>query len=147
MSASLSLVLPAVPEEVPHARAAIGSLCEQLGIDGALTQDIRLAVTEACANCALHSYSADAPNPTFELQALVVEDSLVMVVRDYGGGLLRGRMRAGLGVGLRLIEQLAEDAEVAAPRDGGLRVTMRFALRAARPALPRGLRRSPPLWC
>ena len=55
---------------------------------------------------------------------------------------LRGRMRAGLGFGLRLIEHLSADAEVAAPRGGGLRVTMRFPLRAAAPGADssRGLR-------
>jgi anti-sigma regulatory factor (Ser/Thr protein kinase) len=52
-----------------------------------------------------------------------------VVVRDFGGGLLRGPMRArGLGLGLELIDSLADSAQVSSRPGGGVRVTMRFAM-------------------
>jgi anti-sigma regulatory factor (Ser/Thr protein kinase) len=136
----LSLVLPAVPEAVPRARAGIARLCEQLDLERSLVEDIGLAVTEACANCALHSRVADAVNPTFVLHARVEDGTLIVVVRDFGRGLGHGsRSAGGLGLGLLLIERLADTTRISAPAGGGVRVAMRFALRCGRPALLRSV--------
>jgi serine/threonine-protein kinase RsbW len=127
---TLRLAFPSVPGGVPSARSAITELCEQLEIDGERADDIRLAVTEACANCVLHGHSPAARRSTFTLEARVDDRSLVVVVRDFGDGLLRGPMRArGLGLGLELIDSLAESAQVSSRPGGGVRVTMRFAMR------------------
>jgi anti-sigma regulatory factor (Ser/Thr protein kinase) len=114
---------------VPSARSAIGAFCERLGIERQRADDIRLAVTEACTNCVLHSHTPSARRPTFTLDARVVDCWLVVIVRDFGGGLLRGPMRSrGLGFGLDLIDKLADSAQVSSRPGGGVRVTMRFAL-------------------
>jgi serine/threonine-protein kinase RsbW len=127
--ARLSLVLPAVPAGVPRARGAISHLCDQLGIGGELASDIRLAVTEACTNCVLHSHGGYAQDPTFVLHARVVLDTLIVVVRDFGRGLGRGPSHAsGLGGGLRLISRVADTSRISSPAGGGVRVAMRFAL-------------------
>jgi serine/threonine-protein kinase RsbW len=136
--ASLSLVLPAAPAGVPHARVGIARLCEQLGIEGEFAYDIRLAVTEACTNCVLHSHGAYPRDPTFVLHARVAQDTLIVVVRDYGRGLgHRPSHASGLGVGLRLIALVADTAHVSSPLGGGVRVVMRFALPVRRLALRR----------
>jgi anti-sigma regulatory factor (Ser/Thr protein kinase) len=141
--AYLSLVLPAVPEAVPRARAGIARLCEQLGLERSLAEDVALAVTEACTNCVLHSHVAHALNPTFVLHARVEDGALLVVVRDFGTGLAHGPPTAvppdsvGLGLGLRLIDRLADTARVSTPPGGGVRVAMRFAPRAGRRALVR----------
>jgi anti-sigma regulatory factor (Ser/Thr protein kinase) len=123
----LSLVLPAAPEGVPAARAAVTDLCERLGLAAGQTSDIRLAVTEACTNCVLHSHGDDAGEATFVLTAHVDGDELVIVVRDFGGGLLRAPVGSGgLGLGMRLIEQLSETSQISSRPGGGTRVSMRF---------------------
>jgi anti-sigma regulatory factor (Ser/Thr protein kinase) len=131
----LSLVLPAAPEGVPRARAAVTDLCERLGLDAGQAADIRLAVTEACTNCVLHSggNGDGVGDATFVLDAHVEQGDLVIVVRDFGGGLLRAPAgSAGLGLGMRLIEQLAESSEVSSRPGGGTRVAMRFNVAAER---------------
>jgi anti-sigma regulatory factor (Ser/Thr protein kinase) len=138
VSACLSLVLPAAPAGVPSARAEITRLCGELGIDGQLADDIRLAVNEACTNCVLHSHGGYAVHPTFVLHARVARDTLNVVVRDFGRGLGYGRSHAGgLGYGLQLIGQLADTARVTSPPGGGVRVAMRFEMRSRQPALLR----------
>ena len=125
----LSLVLPAAPEGVPQARAAVTALCERLGLDCDRVDDIRLAVTEACTNCVLHSQGDGAEDATFVLDAHVDEGALEIVVRDFGGGLLRAPAgSAGLGLGMHLIERLSESSQVSSRPGGGTRVSMRFAV-------------------
>jgi serine/threonine-protein kinase RsbW len=140
-----SLVLPAVPGGVPRARQAVTDLCERLGLERALADDVRLAVTEACTNCVLHSHVVgEAPHPTFVLDAHLDDDELVVVVRDFGAGLARATAsRAGLGLGMKLIAQVCESSEVSSQPEGGTRVAMRFDIppeKARVPAVVNSLR-------
>ena len=123
----LSLVFPAAPEGVPRARAAVTDLCERLGLDCERVDDIRLAVTEACTNCVLHSQGDGDADATFVLDAHIDQGALEIVVRDFGGGLLRAPAGSGgLGLGMHLIEQLSESSQVSSRPGGGTRVSMRF---------------------
>jgi serine/threonine-protein kinase RsbW len=125
----LSLVLPAIPGGVPQARAAITDLCDRLGLDSEQADDIRLAVTEACTNCVLHSQGDEPGDATFVLDAHVARDELVIVVRDFGGGLAHAPVGSGgLGLGMKLIEQLSESSRVSSRAGGGTRVSMRFSV-------------------
>jgi anti-sigma regulatory factor (Ser/Thr protein kinase) len=126
----LRLDLSATAEEVPFARAAITRLCEHLEIDDALTERIRLAVTEACTNCVLHAYDERVEPATYVLDARVDEHALRVVVCDRGLGIHNGRPSEhdNPGLGLGLIEQLADSSDVSARPGGGTRVVMRFAL-------------------
>jgi serine/threonine-protein kinase RsbW len=129
MTARLMIELQAVPERVPSARGAITRLCEDLEIEADLAGQIRLAVTEACTNCVLHAYKSGAES-TFALEARVVDDDLLVVVRDAGAGITAVRSaRAGLGLGLRLMRQAASSMDVVSRPGGGTSVAMRFALR------------------
>ena len=136
MPARLRIELQAVPEKVPSARGAITRLCEHLELEDELTGQIRLAVTEACTNCVLHAYDGEpgpVPAPTFALEARVDGDALVVVVRDAGGGIPAVRSaRAGLGLGMRLIEKAASSVDITSRPGRGTRVAMRFALHPAR---------------
>jgi stage II sporulation protein AB (anti-sigma F factor) len=126
----LRLQLAAIPEEVPFARAAVDRLCERLEIQGELAERIRLAVTEACANCVLHAYGGDADTSTYVLDARLDKHALLVVVRDFGVGVLDAppSEHPGLGFGLRLIEQAADHLTISSPPAGGTRVQMRFTL-------------------
>jgi serine/threonine-protein kinase RsbW len=135
----LSLVFPAAPEGVPRARAAVTDLCERLGLDCERVDDIRLAVTEACTNCVLHSQGDGAGNATFVLDAHVDQGALEIVVRDFGGGLLRAPVGSGgLGLGMHLIERLSESSQVSSRPGGGTRVSMRFKVERESAEAPAG---------
>ena len=119
--------MPAVPENVATARRAITGLCDHLEIRGETADDIRLAVTEACAACIEHSRGAEG-DARFAIDANVEGESLLVVVRDFAGGLVRGPIRGGgRGLGMGLVKHLADRTDVASLATGGLRVTMRFA--------------------
>ena len=127
MLPTLNLLMPAVPENVATARRAITGFCDHLEIHGEAADDIRLAVTEACAACIEHSRGAEG-DARFALDANVEGESLLVVVRDFAGGLVRGPIRGGnRGLGMGLVKRLAERTDVASLATGGLRVTMRFA--------------------
>jgi anti-sigma regulatory factor (Ser/Thr protein kinase) len=130
VSSHLSLEVPAAAAAVPGARVAVTELCERLGLGGELTERIRLAATEACTNCVLHAYDGEGPRATFALDVHVDEDALLLVVRDFGHGLLGarpGRLDT-LHLGMRLIEELADSSTVSSSPGHGTRVAMRFAL-------------------
>jgi anti-sigma regulatory factor (Ser/Thr protein kinase) len=128
--APLRVRLRATPADVPLARASIARMCEHLGLGSALTYDIRLAVTEACSNCAIHAYDDTAAAPTYRLDARVEKGQLRIVVSDrgIGVGISRGEREDGLGYGLRVIRQLAASSGVCRRPGGGTRVMMRFLL-------------------
>jgi stage II sporulation protein AB (anti-sigma F factor) len=126
----LRLRLSANPKDVPFARAAITRLCEHLEIDEEHTLRIRLAVTEACSNCALHAYAEPAATDTYVLDARVDQHTLRVTVCDTGIGVhnAQANTHRSLGYGLYLIHELADSAEVSSRAGGGTRVTMRFAI-------------------
>lgn len=131
----LRLRLSASPDEVPFARAAITRLCEHFQIADAQTENIRLAVTEACSNCVQHAYDTMSEG-TYVLDARVDNDALHVTVCDSGVGVhnaqaaVRPGFESGLGSGLYLIRTLADSAEISTRPSGGTRVVMRFALGA-----------------
>jgi anti-sigma regulatory factor (Ser/Thr protein kinase) len=127
---SLKLLLPAIPENLATARRAIAGLCDELEIRGEPAEDIRLAVSEACAACVEHSRSCER-DARLAVDANVDEDSLLVVVRDFAGGLVRGPLRGGnRGLGMTLVKHLAERTEVSSLASGGLRIAMRFPAHA-----------------
>ena len=104
--------MPAVPENVATARRAITGLCDHLEIHGETADDIRLAVTEACAACIAHSRAAEG-DARFALDANVEGESLLVVVRDFAGGIVRGPIRGGgRGLGMGLVKHLADRTDV-----------------------------------
>jgi anti-sigma regulatory factor (Ser/Thr protein kinase) len=131
--AQLRLRLSASAEEVAFARAAITRLCEHLAIDDEQTERIRLAVTEACSNCARHAYAEPADTDTYVLDARVDQQALRVTVSDSGVGMHKARVDTcpGRGYGLHLIQGLADSAEISSRPSGGTRVVMRFAMRSA----------------
>jgi anti-sigma regulatory factor (Ser/Thr protein kinase) len=131
MGPNLTLELEAIPERVPGARRAVTNLCEALGVTDDLRERVRLATTEACANCVRHAYEEHVANAVFELDAHIEENALVVTVRDGGSGYFAGRAPpaddGGLGIGL--IDRVADRADIWSRPGQGTRITMRFVLR------------------
>jgi two-component sensor histidine kinase len=93
---------------VPRLRAAVTAFTRRHCDHSEETrQAVALVVTEACANAVRHAYP-DAPGD-LTLRAWVQDDELMLLVADTGVGLsLNGETRrAGLGLGLPLMRELA----------------------------------------
>jgi anti-sigma regulatory factor (Ser/Thr protein kinase) len=125
---SYSETFPAVASSVPNARAAITEFAREAGAKGERLQAIRLAASEAVTNAVVHAY-AGGPG-SVQVTASYVPGEVWVLVADAGGGLHTRAGRSGLGLGLVLIAQLADDFEVASRGTGGTELRMRFSLRS-----------------
>jgi anti-sigma regulatory factor (Ser/Thr protein kinase) len=94
--------------------------------DRAVLSDIALAVTEAATNVVLHAYRDRTEPGTVTIEVERDIDHVCIYVRDEGSGLAPRVDSPGLGLGLGLIAQVADSADVRAPENGGTEVVMRF---------------------
>jgi serine/threonine-protein kinase RsbW len=77
-------------------RRLLDGFLEQHGVDGSLGHDIRLAVSEACANVVLHAYR-DGSGGQMEVCLEGSDRGIVAVVRDDGVGMRPRNDSPGLG--------------------------------------------------
>jgi serine/threonine-protein kinase RsbW len=131
MSACLELELPAAADGLSGARREITELCSELGLRGDLVERVRIAVNEACANCVRHAFRDAAAGCTYMLESRIEDDALLVVVHDCGIGIGLPGAAAGLGLGFRIIEELADGTDVSSRLGFVTRVAMRFAARPA----------------
>jgi serine/threonine-protein kinase RsbW len=143
---NVRLTLPGRAENVLVVRQALTGLAGFLVLDAIETNDVNTAATEACNNVVMHAYMG--AEGTLEVDAYVLENELWVVVRDHGVGLEahrrasaarcelgeRAEMSAMGGMGLAVIDALAERVEFVEADAGGMEVRMCFAL-ARRAAL------------
>lgn len=122
----LELSLPAHPENLAVIRHVLGGVGEALTLRPDVLSDIRLAVSEACANAVVHAYIPNGPG-LLDLELSSRPPRLEIVVRDHGRGMLPRPDSPGLGVGLPLMARLSESMEVSNRADGGTEVRMIFA--------------------
>jgi serine/threonine-protein kinase RsbW len=109
-----------------QARRAVVDWAQSHVEDRAVLSDIALAITEATTNVVLHAYRDQDEPGLVTIQAEEYEDHVCFYVRDEGSGLAPRVDSPGLGLGLGLIAQVADSADVRAPEDGGTEVVMRF---------------------
>lgn len=128
----LELTLPACPENVGVVRHILGGVAEAMALDDELLDDIRLAVSEACANVVIHAY-AGQPAGLMDVEVHAFSGDLQVSVRDHGAGMAPRTNSPGLGVGLPLMASLASSMELLSPPGGGTEVRMRFPLPAPPP--------------
>jgi anti-sigma regulatory factor (Ser/Thr protein kinase) len=128
-SPDLELSLPARPENVAVVRHVLGGIGDALALDHEVLADIKLAVSEACANVVVHAYATTGPG-FMDLEVTTQDAHLAVIVRDHGRGMTPRADSPGLGVGLPLIASLAETLELTNTTDGGTEVRMTFATSA-----------------
>jgi serine/threonine-protein kinase RsbW len=122
------LTLPARPENVAVVRHVLGAFAQALELPPRLVEDMRLAITEACANVVRHAYRRDEPG-ALEVTIRPGGDGLQLVVTDRGRGIEPSPDGGGAGLGLPMIAALADSLEIHHARSGGSRVAMSFRCR------------------
>jgi serine/threonine-protein kinase RsbW len=126
-SAVLAITLPAVAENVMLVRQALDGAVRSLGGNERTSDDVKLAVTEACSNIVKYAYG-DSVGPM--LVELGIDGSTLMLVANDSGF---WRERASdvnveeSGMGIPLMEAVSASFELVTG-DGGTRVTMSFPL-------------------
>lgn len=118
------LAVPARPEHLALVRRLVDGVCESLGAPDDVADDIRLAVTEACTNVVRHAYTEG--DGTIDVSVHPAPRALEIVVADAGCGVGPSHDTAGPGLGLPLIEALADRVEIGPAEGGGSRLTMCF---------------------
>lgn len=123
------LVLPAVAERLRDVREVVRTVAATAGAPPDRIEDMVLAVAEACANVVAHAYAEDGG----DMHVLIDrrQDDLVMVVSDSGKPIV-DRKSEGAGVGLKLINELADSVAIEGPGDAGTVIVMTFRLHAER---------------
>jgi anti-sigma regulatory factor (Ser/Thr protein kinase) len=104
----------------------LGCVAHVLGMPEDVTQDVRLAVTEACTNVVRHAY--EEGEGAIEVIARPRGGSLEIVIADEGRGMGPSPDTDGPGLGLPLISALAETVELRRGSSGGSRVAMSFPM-------------------
>ncbi len=128
MTPDMELVLAARAENIAIVRHVLGGLGEAYDVPEEKLSDIRLAVTEACANVVVHAYPDDREGQ-MEVVATMADDTLTVLVRDWGCGIRPRSDSPGLGLGLSLIAALAESVQLGHREQERTEVQMTFALR------------------
>jgi serine/threonine-protein kinase RsbW len=119
------LELESVAGSVALVRSVIRTVARAADLDRDLVDDLRTAVSEACNNVVLHAYPTESGPLIFSLA--IHADSVEAVVRDRGCGITPGSIRnRGLGMGVAVINTLADRAEFESERGSGTEVRMLF---------------------
>jgi anti-sigma regulatory factor (Ser/Thr protein kinase) len=113
----------AEPSVVGDVRAAVVDFAQGLGFED--TGQIALAVSEALTNVVIHAYR-DREMGDVRIVACDEPDRLVVVVRDYGAGMLPRADSPGLGLGLPLISSMTDALQIEAADGTGTLLRMHF---------------------
>jgi len=117
------------PEELAPLRTAVWRYAQEHGASQEVANAVRLGVGEALTNVVMHAYIG-METGTMTVEAWLDEDEhLTVRVLDEGRGLVPRTDSPGLGLGLGVMAQMADDFGVA-NREGrpGTTVRMRFSL-------------------
>jgi serine/threonine-protein kinase RsbW len=120
VDSDIRLTLPARPENVAVVRHAV-------------TDDMRLAVTEACTNVVRHAYHEG--EGTIAVVVRPRGDALEVIVADEGAGIGPSPDTGGPGLGLPLIAALADSLEIEQTPRRGSRLIMSFVRHRTTPAM------------
>lgn len=123
---SLALCLPRDAISVPVIRHLVRNALDEVGVMGSISDDIEIALTEACANVLRHAGPGDAYN----VSVTIGPECCELRVVDIGHGfdhatvskhLVDDDLSAERGRGLGLMKALVDEIElVSAPEEGTL---------------------------
>jgi anti-sigma regulatory factor (Ser/Thr protein kinase) len=123
----LDVDLPAVPESASRARRAVLDALNGIAVD---RDAIGVVVSEAVTNAVVHAYR-DCNRPgTVHVCAALHDEGVEIAVSDDGLGLRPRPDSPGVGLGMPLIADLADNVTIES-RGRGTRVAARFLLMGA----------------
>ena len=122
----VTLELSSIPENLTLVRGMLSGVAELLAMDAELVDDLKTAVSEAANNVVMHAYP-DQPG-LFKVKLYVTRDGIEVLVIDEGIGMptetpVDDRLQ---GVGVPVMQALAEQAEFRTGATGGTEVRMLF---------------------
>jgi serine/threonine-protein kinase RsbW len=126
-SRAVRLTIPAKPEYITLGRLALTGLSQLQPLSDEVLGDLKLALTEACTNSVRHAY--DGGEGIVEILYELHSDRLVIEVTDSGEGFdaaepgreASDELSEG-GLGIMIIEALADELEIGERRGGGSRL-------------------------
>jgi anti-sigma regulatory factor (Ser/Thr protein kinase) len=121
---------PGVGASLSRLRREVHALAADAGA-GQRSAFIAQAASEAAANAIVHGYGGGDESAEIEVEVGPNGEGVLLTVADRGQGFRPRRASPGLGVGLAVMAQLADDFELRDREGGGMEVWMRF-----RPPLP-----------
>jgi serine/threonine-protein kinase RsbW len=125
--ASASWTLPATAGSVAEARRSVADFARDNGIPESCIADVLIAVSEAVTNAVVHAFSGLVDRGTVMVAATVHIEWIEVRVTDDGSGMAPRDDSPGLGLGLPLIRQLADELDHRRPQNGvGTELWMRF---------------------
>jgi serine/threonine-protein kinase RsbW len=126
---AVRLTIPAKPEYITLVRLALTGLAGMRPLPDETLGDLKLAVTEAASNSVRHAY--DNGDGVVEVLYQLDDDRLIVEVADNGQGFVpgarddRGELDEG-GLGIAIIQALADEFEIGSRPDGGAGSRLRF---------------------
>jgi serine/threonine-protein kinase RsbW len=133
---TVELRIPAKAEWVAVARLAVSAIANRLAFSFEEIEDLKLALSEACANCIQH---AEAEGEGIDITFDVLSDAVRIVVRDRighgksaGGPPVASQMRDERteGVGMYIIQSLMDVVEYKVDGRAGTELVMTKRVRA-----------------
>jgi serine/threonine-protein kinase RsbW len=133
----LALCIPARPEYLVLGRLALAGVARVVAIDPDALGDLKLALTEACANAIRHAYAGS--DGEVEIRFEVADDASYMAIEvsDHGPGFGDGKPGGESsdgdgegGLGLAIIRAVSDSVELR-PREDGTGSCVRFLKRLA----------------
>jgi anti-sigma regulatory factor (Ser/Thr protein kinase) len=120
----VELRIPAYADRMSLVRGTLRSAAEQCGFDAAATQDLILAVCEACQNVMQHGYAGQETGDIV-LSLVRKDDDVIVSVRDFAKPVdpekIKSRDLADVrpgGLGVHFIENLMDSAVFLPVADG-----------------------------
>jgi serine/threonine-protein kinase RsbW len=124
--ATMDLELASAAESVALVRAGLKGFGTLLRLDPELLDDLQMVASEACNNVVRHAYRAGSGPLRF--RACATTDGVALNVRDHGEWTeARSTDDEQTGLGLAVIEALADRAALEQLPEGGTEVRMSFA--------------------
>jgi anti-sigma regulatory factor (Ser/Thr protein kinase) len=121
----------AIPGSVAVLRQRVAEFVTQAGLPPSMVERVKLAVSEAATNVVVHAYHEASEPGLIRVEADLAAGELRVTIADTGSGLRARHDSPGLGLGLAIIGQLADNFELLQGDSAGLCVLMRFAIPAA----------------
>jgi serine/threonine-protein kinase RsbW len=123
--ATVRLTIPARAEYITLCRLALTGIARVRDLPDEVLADLKLALTEAASNSVRHAYSGDDHAGVVEISYELRPDRLVIEVTDEGEGFDPAESKGPPeelsegGLGIAIIEALADEFEIRERAEGG----------------------------